>query len=491
MSWDDTEPTVGVPRGPGDPEPTRPLRTAPGNPYAAQPPPNPYAAQPPGNQVPQNGGAPGQYGRPGENADPGRAGQPGGYGRPDQAAYGAHPQQAVQPGQPGQPWRPVYPGQAWPTEPYDPYARSMHPQQSGAFTPAPPVRSGRVTAIAAGVALLVGLIAGAGAALGVVALDDRPAAGETPVIGNGPQPKIREGSVADVANRLLPSVVQLKVEGNSERGTGSGFVIDDAGHILTNNHVVAVAESGGSIQVVTDKGITSSAKLVGRSPAYDLAVVQVDNMTAPAVQFGQSASAVVGMDVVAIGSPLGLAGTVTSGIISAKNRPVTAGGEGEISYINALQTDAAINPGNSGGPLVDMAGKVIGVNSAIATVRGAEQGTSGSIGLGFAIPIDQARRTAEQLISTGKASYPVIGANVDMTFEGGAKISTITAGSPAQRAGIKTGDIVTSIANQKVDSAEGLIVAIRARRPGERVELDLQRDGKLVQVNVTLGSKTG
>jgi putative serine protease PepD len=350
-----------------------------------------------------------------------------------------------------------------------------------------------VTGLAALIALIVGVVSGAGAALAVVGLDDRPA-GSTesgPAIGNGPAPRIRAGSVADVAQQLLPSVVQLKVEGNSERGTGSGFVIDGAGHILTNNHVVSVAGTGGSINVVTDKGTTSSARLVGRSPAYDLAVVQVDGLTAPAVQFGQSSQAVVGQDVVAIGSPLGLAGTVTSGIVSAKNRPVTAGGEGEISYINALQTDAAINPGNSGGPLVDMSGRVIGVNSAIATVRGTIQGQSGNIGLGFAIPIDQARRTAEQLIATGKASYPVIGANVDPNFEGGAKISEVSAGSPAQRAGVKVNDVITSIDSQKVDSAEVLIVAIRAHKPGERVVLNLERGARTVQVTVTLGQKTG
>jgi putative serine protease PepD len=442
VSWDDSEPTVGVPRGPGEPEPTRVFPPAPGQ----QPPPYPHGSRP---QQPQQG---------------------------------------------DQPWRPVYPGQAWPTQQYQPYPpRPMHPQQSSAYHPSPPVRSSRVTGLAAVIALVVGVLAGAGAALAVVGLDDRTGTGDEsgPAIGNGPAPRIRAGSVADVAQRLLPSVVQLKVEGNSERGTGSGFVIDNSGHILTNNHVVSVAANGGTVQVVTDKGVTTKARLVGRSPAYDLAVVQVDGLAAPSVQFGQSALAVVGMDVVAIGSPLGLAGTVTSGIISAKNRPVTAGGEGEISYINALQTDAAINPGNSGGPLVDMNGKVIGINSAIATVRGAEEGSSGNIGLGFAIPIDQARRTAEQLIATGTASYPVIGANVDMSFEGGAKVSQVTTGSPAQRAGIKEGDIVTSIDSQKVDSAEALIVAIRAHKPGERVAMNLERDGRIVQVTVTLGQKTG
>jgi putative serine protease PepD len=220
-------------------------------------------------------------------------------------------------------------------------------------------------------------------------------------------------------------------------------------------------------------------------------VVQVDGLSARPVRFGRSAQVVVGQDVVAIGSPLGLAGTVTSGIISAKNRPVTAGGEGEISYINALQTDAAINPGNSGGPLVDMSGQVVGVNSAIATVRGETSEQGGNIGLGFAIPIDQARRTAQQLIQTGKASYPVIGANVDMQFEGGARVSTVNPGSPAQRAGLRQGDVVTEIDGQTVTSAEALIVAIRTHRPGEKVQLSYERDGRDRQATVTLGQQTG
>jgi putative serine protease PepD len=407
------------------------------------------------------------------------------FGRPD--------------GDPG--FRPVYQGQAWPTQPQPTYVPppplDWHQQQARAYTPSQPPKNpngNRTILIAAIVSLIVALIAGAGAAATVVALDrpdpivDQPG----PAIGNGADPKIRTGSVSAVAQALLPSVVQLKVEGaDDSNATGSGFVIDTSGHILTNNHVVSAAANGGSIQVVTQQGKAATARLVGRSPAYDLAVVQVVGIDAPAVQFGRSDQAIVGQDVVAIGSPLGLAGTVTSGIVSAKNRPVTAGGEGEISYINALQTDAAINPGNSGGPLVDMNAKVIGVNSAIATVRGAEEGSSGNIGLGFAIPIDQARRTAQQLIASGKASYPVIGANVDMRFEGGARVTEVTAGSPASRAGLRTGDVVTSINNQPVDTAEGLIVAIRTHRPGETVKLSYQRAGRPREATITLGQQTG
>jgi putative serine protease PepD len=447
VSWDDSEPTVRMPRDPANPEPTRIL------PYGHQAPPQEQA---PANQPLEQ--------RPQHLQDPG--------------------------------WRPVHSGQAWQTEGYrqayqQAQAPAWHQQQTTAYQPRTEARSGRTVGLAALVALLVGLIAGAGAALSVVALDDKPGAEQSgPPIGVGAGPRVRSGSVADVAATLLPSVVQLKVDGADGPATGSGFVIDSDGHILTNNHVVAGADGGG-IQVVTDQGSTAPARLVGRSPAYDLAVVQVDGLTAPSVEFGRSSQVVVGQDVVAIGSPLGLAGTVTSGIISARNRPVTAGGEGEISYINALQTDAAINPGNSGGPLVDMSGRVIGVNSAIATVRGTDQSRSGNIGLGFAIPIDQARRTAQQLIATGKASYPVIGAKVDLQFEGGAKVSEVTTGSPAERAGIRTGDVITTIEGQTVTSAEALIVAIRTHRPGETVRLGFERDGRTHNVSVTLGSQTG
>nr|WP_202886378.1 trypsin-like peptidase domain-containing protein [Kribbella sandramycini] len=402
-------------------------------------------------------------------------------------------------------FRPVYQGQAWPTR--EPAFQSSyvpappvdwHQQQARAYRPAPAAKNtqNRVIVIAAVVALIVGLLAGGGAAATVIAFNDVGPITKQPdvPVGEGADPKIRSGSVSAVATSLLPSVVQLRVEGaDNSDATGSGFVIDKAGHILTNNHVVAGAAKGGSIQIITQKGkAPQTARLVGRSPAYDLAVVQVAGIDAPSVQFGRSDAMIVGQDVVAIGSPLGLAGTVTSGIISAKNRPVTTGdGKDEASFINALQTDAAINPGNSGGPLVDMNAKVIGVNSAIATVRGAQEGASGSIGLGFAIPIDQARRTAQQLIANGKATYPVIGANVDLQFEGGARVSSVTPASPAARAGLRVGDVVTEINKQPVDTAEALIVAIRTHQPGESVSLVYERGGRPRAATVTLAQQIG
>ncbi|MGW1343624.1 trypsin-like peptidase domain-containing protein [Kribbella sp. NPDC002412] len=491
MTSDDAEPTVPTPSA----DPTRILPAE--SPAASQTPPSSPDATTPLTALkpPSVDGATAPLPSPGVDAAYRQSNGPTTNQRSvTQRSFGR-----PQPQEPS--FRPVYPGQAWPTQrpAYQPSYTpppppDWHNQQAHAYTPDPPQKGNRIIAIAAAVALIIGIVAGAGAAATVVAIDNNNPVAEQPgpPVGTGADPKIRSGSVSAVASTLLPSVVQLKVEGSDNtNATGSGFVIDNAGHILTNNHVVASAAQGGSIQVLSEKGKTLTARLVGRSPVYDLAVVHVSGLEAPSVQFGRSDLAIVGQDVVAIGSPLGLAGTVTSGIISAKNRPVTTGDEasGETSFISALQTDAAINPGNSGGPLVDMNARVIGVNSAIATVRGSEQ--SGNIGLGFAIPIDQARRTAQQLIATGKASYPVIGAQVDMQFEGGARVSRVEPASPALRAGLRVGDVITSINNLAVASAEELIVAIRTHQPGESVRLVYERGGKARSVTVTLGQQTG
>ncbi|NBU94024.1 MAG: peptidase S1, partial [Actinobacteria bacterium] len=249
------------------------------------------------------------------------------------------------------------------------------------------------------------------------------------------------GSIANLAARVIPGVVSISVEADSGSDTGSGFFLSSDGYVLTNNHVVEAAANGGSITVSISTGKKYSAKIVGRDASYDLAVIKMDVTGAPTLQLGDSEKVQVGDAVIAIGSPLGLAGTVTSGIISAKNRPVTTGtGSGESSFINALQTDAAINPGNSGGPLVDATGAVVGINSAIASLGSSAGGQSGSIGLGFAIPINQAKKTAEQLIKTGSATYPIMGIAVDTRFTGtGALISSeangITSGGPADKAG--------------------------------------------------------
>ncbi|MFB6716654.1 MULTISPECIES: trypsin-like peptidase domain-containing protein [unclassified Streptomyces] len=315
-------------------------------------------------------------------------------------------------------------------------------------------------------------------------------------------------SVAGIAASALPSVVTLHVSGTTESGTGTGFVLDNRGHILTNNHVVAPAGSSGEITVTFSGGETARAEVVGKDSGYDLAVVKVTGVSGlKPLPLGNSDNVQVGDPVVAIGAPFDLSNTVTSGIISAKDRPITAGGEkgdgSDISYVDALQTDAPINPGNSGGPLVDTDAHVIGINSAIRAAdngSSTEGGQAGSIGLGFAIPINQGKRVAEELINTGKATHPVIGVTLDMKYTGdGAKVgakgaagkSAVAADGPGARAGIKPGDVITAVDGQRVHSGEELIVKIRAHRPGDRLDLTLTRGGKDLSISLTLGSATG
>ncbi|WP_406092875.1 S1C family serine protease [Streptomyces sp. NBC_01013] len=315
-------------------------------------------------------------------------------------------------------------------------------------------------------------------------------------------------SVAGIAASALPSVVTLHVSGTTESGTGTGFVLDDQGHILTNNHVVAPAGSSGEITVTFSGGETASAEIIGKDSGYDLAVVKVRGVSGlKPLPLGNSDNVQVGDPVVAIGAPFDLSNTVTSGIISAKDRPITAGGEkgdgSDISYVDALQTDAPINPGNSGGPLVDTDAHVIGINSAIRAADSGsttEGGQAGSIGLGFAIPINQGKRVAEELINTGKATHPVIGVSLDMKYTGdGAKVgpkgadgkSSVTAGGPGAQAGIRPGDVITEVDGRRVHSGEELIVKIRSHRPGDRLKLTLTRGGKELSMTLTLGSATG
>jgi putative serine protease PepD len=310
-------------------------------------------------------------------------------------------------------------------------------------------------------------------------------------------------SVAGVAGRLLPSVVSIRVRGEDETGTGSGFVIRDDGYIVTNNHVVRGAGDAGEIVVRLGDNRSVPARVVGRSARYDLAVLKVSARNLAVVEFADSDQVAVGDPVIAIGSPLGLSGTVTSGIVSALDRPVSAGGSEAAepaSFINAIQTDAAINPGNSGGPLVDGRGRVVGVNTAIATLGRGLGGQGGSIGLGFAIPMNQAKRTAEEIIRTGSASYPIIGVRPDQFFTGdGARIRRdtangeppVTPGGPAEKAGLRPGDVITKVGDKPVSGAEELVVAISAHAPGETVSITFQRDGRERSVSVVLGSSKG
>ncbi|GGS79668.1 trypsin-like peptidase domain-containing protein [Streptomyces cinerochromogenes] len=325
-----------------------------------------------------------------------------------------------------------------------------------------------------------------------------PQAGSVPA-GRAPD------SVAGIAARALPSVVTLHVRGADEAGTGTGFVLDAEGHILTNNHVVEPAGSGGEISVTFSSGDTVKAKVVGRDSGYDLAVVQVHGVHGlTPLPLGNSDDVRVGDPVVAIGAPFDLANTVTSGIISAKERPITAGGEksdgSDVSYVDALQTDAPINPGNSGGPLLDSRAQVIGINSAIRSAGSgtdSDGGQAGSIGLGFAIPVNQARRVAEELINDGRATHPVIGVTLDMGYTGdGARIDSKSAGGgpavlrggPGERAGLKAGDVIREVGGERVHTGEELIVKIRAHRPGDRLRLTVDRDGTEREVSLVLGA---
>jgi putative serine protease PepD len=322
---------------------------------------------------------------------------------------------------------------------------------------------------------------------------------ESGTVSQAPLPASNH-SVASVAQQVLPSTIQVLAEyqGKKDGATGSGFVLDRSGHYITNNHVVADAVSNdGPIEIMDQNGDRYPATVVGRSPTYDLAVLYVKNgPKLPPASLGSAGVLRVGDQVVAFGSPLGLSSTVTSGIVSALNRPVTTSGDAASdtsSYINAVQTDAAINPGNSGGPLVDLSGRVVGVNSAIATTGNTGSTEAGNIGVGFAIPIDQVKITADQILRTGRARYPVIGASVDTgdTSDSGAKILGVTAGSPAAKAGIRKGDLVTEVAGAKVADGIALIVAIRAHQPGDTISFTVQRPGGEVQVRVKLGSEVG
>jgi putative serine protease PepD len=312
------------------------------------------------------------------------------------------------------------------------------------------------------------------------------AAGTEPVLAESAPPARAPESVAGIAQQALPSVVSIATSG----GTGSGFVITEDGYIVTNHHVVADAGADG-VRVSLRDGREVAATVVGTSPAYDLAVLDVDLTGLTPLPLGDSAQVVVGDPVVAVGNPLGLEGTVTAGIVSAVDRPVTAGGQDEVSFINAIQTDAAINPGNSGGPLLDASGQVVGVNSSIATLGVGATGQGGSIGLGFAIPINQARLTAEEIIADGEATFPVIGATLDVSTGQGAVIASVVPAGPAEGAGLRPGDVVTSIDGTTVRTSEELIVAIRSRQPGDTVELTYERGGSEGTVTLQLDSSVG
>ena len=362
--------------------------------------------------------------------------------------------------------------------------------------PIPPVRAPRL-GLVVGVAALTALLIGGGAGYGGAQLagaGTAPVSTTTPTAAPSsppaPVPAGKSVSMVEVARRLLPSTVMIEVGGR----TGSGFVLDRSGHVMTNNHVVAGAAPGEAIRVVFSDGRRSAATLVGRSPSYDLAVIRVaQDKSLQAVQTGDSDRAQVGEPVVAVGSPLGLPGTVTQGIVSAVNRPLmvdeSSSADTPSAYIDGIQTDAPINPGNSGGPLVDASARVIGVNSAILTM-GSGRSQTGNIGLGFAIPIKQARVIASLLIKDGHATYPVIGAGV-RDASGAVQLTAVDEGGPAHRAGLRVGDLVTQIDGSPVRRSEELIVSVRTRRPGDTVTLSYARGSQRQAARVTLGGREG
>ena len=344
-------------------------------------------------------------------------------------------------------------------------------------------------AIVAG--LVSGLLAGAIGFTGASMINLRPNNPITLPAETGDTSPRADNSIAGIAKSLLPVVVSIFVSSNTSQGSGSGFIIQSnnaESFILTNAHVANGAGPNPDITITFQDQSESDATIVGLNTSYDLAVLKVNRGDLPVAVLGNSDDVVVGDTTIAIGSPLGLSGTVTSGIVSALNRPVTAGGEGDTSFINAIQTDAAINPGNSGGPLVNAQGQVIGINSAIATLGTSISGQSGSIGLGFSIPINQAKRVAEELINSGTSSYPVIGVQLDTNYSGrGALISSIVEGGPASSTDLKAGDVIVAINGQAISSGAELVVRIRARTPGETVTLTLDDDR---EIKVTLGSET-
>jgi putative serine protease PepD len=364
--------------------------------------------------------------------------------------------------------------------------------------------SGWIWPVVAVLSLLLGLLGGFLGALGYDQWDDNASTydgGLDAVQTQDVAPLDADnGSIPAVAQALLPSTVQILAafDGEDEGATGSGFVLDREGHIVTNNHVVqSAAEDDGPIKVVDFEGVRHEATVVGRSPVYDLAILKIsdaDDLEPAAL--GASVVLHVGDPVVAFGSPLGLSQTVTSGIVSALDRPVTTGDEDNVSsYINAIQTDAAINPGNSGGPLVNLAGAVVGVNSAIATTGGGglSGGGAGNIGVGFAIPIEQVRTTADQILRTGEARYPVIGAQVRTggADSVGALITEVNKDTPAEAAGLLADDVVTEVDGKPVTDGIALIVAIRTHQPGETIEFTVMRDGSERAFKITLGGEVG
>jgi putative serine protease PepD len=450
----------------------------------------------------------------------------GRYGTQPFPPYGAQPtgqfaaappvQPTPQPQPPHQPWPPAgygIPGYHTAQQtssqpaggPMPPAFQPQHrPDQSGGATgPAAPGR--RAARWRIGVAgLVAGALIGGGAGAGVVALTDN--GGVATASGASAQSVVIKDaqnatSTTAAAAKAEPSVVTIYVSGGSSAGSGSGVVLSADGYVLTNNHVVTLdsSTSSATIQVRTSDGTLYDATVVGTDPTSDLAVVKLSNAggLTPAT-FADSGRVQVGDLAVAIGAPLGLSNTVTDGIISATNRAVATGSDQEQTVIDALQTDAAINPGNSGGPLVNAAGEVVGINTAIASVAssdvpGQQSSQSGNIGVGFAIPSDTAKRIAQEIIDTGKATHALLGVSATTASDNpnsavgtGAQIVSVQDGSAAADAGLKAGDVITAVGDRAVTTSTELTAAVRSAKPGDKVTLTVRRGSDSSKVDVTL-----
>ncbi|MEG3629835.1 S1C family serine protease [Streptomyces poriticola] len=479
------------------------------------PPPSPPAPPAPGGTPADGGntygpndrvpGGPGPadhpHAGPGRPADPGAGGYgpgpgPGGHGTGDHASGAAAGPGGHGPG--------GYGGAGYGDGGYGPggWGSSYQP-------PAPKADRGR-GGVVAGILIAALVAGGLGGGLGYTLAKNNDQSGSTTVSAQdtGGSLKRDDGTVAAVAAKALPSTVTIQAESTSgEGGTGTGFVFDKQGHIVTNNHVVAGAVDGGKVTATFPNGKKYDAEVVGHAQGYDVAVIRLENAPSDLspLPLGNSDQVAVGDSTIAIGAPFGLSNTVTTGIISAKNRPVASsdGSAGsKASYMSALQTDASINPGNSGGPLLDAKGNVIGINSAIQSASNGLGGTgqAGSIGLGFAIPINQAKYVAQQLIKTGKPVYAKIGASVSLeettdgaqiTERGAGGGEAVEQGGPADVAGLEPGDVITKLDDRVIDSGPTLIGEIWTHQPGDEVTVTYERDGKQHTVELTLGSRVG
>jgi putative serine protease PepD len=455
--------------------------------------------------------APEPHGRPGEEGRATPPGKPSAQNEELTAVLPSSGKQGPTYWQPqgpehGQGSRPSYPTSSYPPFGPDPAQPSTYTGGMGAYgPPTGPAPGGQRPRRPAGIvvaAVLAGALAGIGSAAGYTALvePDTTTSNTAPptlssTAGHSDAPA---GSVEAVAAAVLPSVVKIDVAGPSGTGSGSGFILTADGTILTNNHVVAAGGDSPELAVSFNDGSTAPAEIVGTDPLTDLAVIKaedVDGLT-PA-RLGSSDSVDVGQQVVAVGSPFGLESTVTSGIVSALNRPVSTGDGGLTPTVfPAIQTDAAINPGNSGGALVNMRGEVIGINSAIRSAAAAPGGVAGSIGLGFAIPIDEAKPIADQLAAGETATHARLGVTVQTAanedgLPGGAEVQSVEPGSGADQAGLQPGDVITKIDGTAISSSDAVVAMVRSYRPGDEVTLTVVRDGDEQEITVQLGSDEG